>query len=143
MSKLSNKIFVVDDNRFHLELMSHILQSNGNENILLFENGIDCLLEIHQQPEIVFLDHQMDVYSGYETLQKIKRYNPNIFVIMVSGQEKIETAVNSLKHGAFDYIQKDENLEEKVLHVMQRLEEVKALLKARKPSFLNSLLQLV
>jgi len=140
MNKLSKKIFVVDDDPFHLELMQQILQSKGVEEIIRYESGIDCLQEIHQNPYIVFLDHQMDVYSGYETLRKIKRHNPNIFVVMVSAQEEIQTAVDTLKFGAFDYLQKDNHLEEKVGIVLQRIEEVKELLKARKPSVLKSIL---
>lgn len=140
MSKLSNKIFIVDDDRFHLEIMRQILKTQGMDEVALYESGIDCLLEIHQNPQIVFLDHQMDVYSGYETLRKIKRHNPNIFVVMVSAQEELQTAVNALKHGAFDYLQKDEKLEEKIEIVLKRIEEVKELLKARKPSIFKSIL---
>jgi DNA-binding NtrC family response regulator len=143
MKKQSKKIFVVDDDPFHLELIQQILKSSGVEEIIPFESGIDCLMEIHQNPYIVFLDHQMDVYSGYETLRKIKRQNPNIFVVMVSAQEEIQTAVNTLKHGAFDYLQKDDKLEENVGDVLQRIEEVKELLKARKPSIIKSILSLI
>ena len=139
MSKLSKKIFVVDDDRFHLELMNQILQSKGFEEISLYESGLDCLLDIHQNPYIVFLDHQMDVYSGYETLRKIKRHNPNIFVVMVSAQEEISTAVATLKHGAFDYIKKNDRIEENINTVLDKIEEVKELLKERKPSLLKNI----
>lgn len=143
MATLSKKVFVVDDDRFHLELMEQLLSNQGIQEVVLFENGMDCLTEIHQEPGIVFLDHQMDVYSGYETLRKIKRHNPNIFVVMVSAQEEIQTAVNTLKHGAFDYLQKDVKLEENIVSVLKRIEEVRTLLKARKPSFLKSILSML
>jgi len=139
MATLSKKVFVVDDDRFHLELMEQLLINQGIQDVVLFENGMDCLMEIHQEPSIIFLDHQMDVYSGYETLRKIKRHNPNIFVVMVSAQEEIQTAVNTLKHGAFDYLQKDLQLEDNVVSVLQRIEEVKEILKARKPSIFKSI----
>jgi DNA-binding NtrC family response regulator len=139
MNKLSKKIFVVDDDNFHLQVMQQIVKSKGIEEVIPFSSGMDCLFQIHQNPYIVFLDHQMDVYSGYETLRKIKRHNPNIFVVMVSAQEEIDIAVNTLKHGAFDYIQKDERLEEKVALVLQRIHEVKELLQARKPSIFKSI----
>jgi len=143
MNQLSKKVFVADDDKFHLELMEHILQSQGVDDIQLFESGMDCLKEIHQQPEIIFLDHHMDVYSGYETLRKIKRYNPNIFVVMISGQEDIQTAVNVLKHGAFDYLVKDEKLEENIVLALRRIEDIKALLQTRKPSFIKNLLSII
>lgn len=140
MNKHSKTIFLVDDDRFHLEVMSQILQSAGIEQLYTFESGVACLNNIHENPDIVFLDHQMDEYSGFETLRKIKRYNPNIFVVMVSAQEDILTAVDSLKHGAFDYLQKDDQLQEKVVAVLGRIEETKELLKRRKPSFFKAVL---
>jgi DNA-binding NtrC family response regulator len=140
MTTISKKVFVVDDDRFHLELMEQLLSNQGIQDVVLFENGMDCLTEIHQEPSIVFLDQQMDVYSGYETLRKIKRHNPNIFVVMVSAQEEIQTAVNTLKYGAFDYLQKDIKLEDNIVSVLRRIEEVKELLRARKPSFMKSFL---
>ena len=127
MSSLTEKVFIVDDDRFHLELMNQILTSEGFVDISLFESGVECLNQIHQNPDIIFLDHQMDVYSGYETLRKIKRYNPEIFVVMVSAQEEIKTAVDTLKHGAFDYFQKDEMLEDNVKQVIRKISEVKEL----------------
>ena len=132
-------IFVVDDDRFHLEIMKQILSEAGIENIRCFESGVECLNEIHLNPEVIFLDHQMDVYSGFETLRKIKRYNPNIFIVMVSAQEDIDTAVTTLKHGAFDYIKKDHNLDQNIKSVLFKIEDIKELLKARKPSLLKSI----
>lgn len=140
MSTPSKKIFVVDDDRFHLEMMEQILFSNEITEVVMFEDGLKCLQEIHQNPAIVFLDHQMDEYSGYETLKKIKRHNPNIFVVMVSAQESIQTAVDALKYGAFDYLQKDLHLDHKIIKVLKQIEMVKEQLKTRKPSLLKSVL---
>ena len=132
-------VFVVDDDQFHLEIMKQILFDEGIENIKCFQSGIDCLEAIHQNPDIVFLDHQMDIYNGYVTLRKIKRYNPNIFVVMVSAQEDIETAVDTLKHGSFDYIKKNENMESNIRNVLVKVEQVRELLRERKTSLLKSL----
>lgn len=141
MTKTSNKIFVVDDDPFHLEMMQQILQSIGKEEIMLFRSGVDCLEAIHLNPSVVFLDHHMDVYSGYEILRKLKRHNPNVFVVMVSAQEEIQTAVNTLKHGAFDYLQKDIHLEENITAVLQRIEDVKKILRERKTFSFKSILK--
>lgn len=142
MANTSNTIFVVDDDRFHLELMQELLTANGKHAVQLFRSGVECLLEIHQNPSVVFLDHHMDTYNGYEILRKIKRHNPNIFVVMVSAQDQIQTAVNTLKHGAFDYLQKDTNVAENVLSVLQRIEDMKALLRQHKPSPLRAFFNL-
>ncbi len=139
MQKNNKPVFIVDDDIFHLEIMKQLLTEEGIENIHSFNSSVDCLQEIHLQPEIVFLDHQMDVYSGYETLRKIKRYNPNIFVVMVSAQEDIETAVATLKHGAFDYIQKNTDLHSNIKNVLVKIKDVKELLQSRKPSLLKNI----
>lgn len=139
----NKKIFVVDDDPFHLQMMQQILYSNPTREVTSFENGLDCLNQIHQNPDIIFLDHQMDVYSGYETLRKIKRHNPNIFVVMVSAQEEIRTAIKTLKHGAFDYLQKDEYLKENVEVTLDRIEEINHLLRPQKSKFIQTLIKLI
>lgn len=136
-------VFIVDDDRFHLEIMKQILTEAGIENITSFESGVDCLNEIHHNPDVIFLDHEMDVYTGFETLRKIKRYNPNVFIVMVSAQEDIDTAVATLKHGAFDYIRKDKKLEGNIKSVLIKIEEIKELLNARKPSFMKNFFKLL
>jgi polysaccharide export outer membrane protein len=141
MQNFPKSILVVDDDKFHLEIMKQILSAQGVEKITCLESGVECLNELHNNPDIVFLDHQMDVYSGFETLRKIKRYNPNIFVVMVSAQEDIDTAVATLKYGAFDYIRKDQYLAENIKSALIAINQVKELLKERKPSFLKSLFQ--
>lgn len=132
-------IFIVDDDPFHLEISKQILSEEGLHQTSCFGSGVDCLNEIHQNPDIIFLDHQMEDYTGFETLKKIKRYNPNIFVVMVSAQLELQTAVDSLKHGAFDYIKKDEKLEDNIKSVLHKIEQVREMLKSRKPSILKSI----
>jgi DNA-binding NtrC family response regulator len=136
---MDKKIFVVDDDPFHLMLIQQILNNNGYTDVTTFENGVECLEQIHQNPDIVILDHNMDTLTGYEVLRKIKRHNPDIFVIMVSAQEEISTAVNSLKHGAFDYLQKGVNIEVELLKVIERIDLVKDKLLAKKNTFLKSI----
>ncbi len=137
MGTNSFKIFLVDDNIFHLNVMNQMLIDQDYQDNYLFTSGVDCLENIHLNPDIVFLDHNMDIYTGYEVLKKIKRYNPNIFVVMVSSQEAVKTAVDTLKHGAFDYIEKDDHLEKNLENTLKKIIEVKELLQAKKPSLLK------
>lgn len=138
-----NSVFVVDDDRFHLEIMKQFLSQEGVSKITCFESGINCLNQIHENPDVIFLDHQMDVLTGFETLRKIKRYDPNMFIVMVSAQEDIDTAVGTLKHGAFDYIKKDGRLGENVKNVLRKIEEMREVLRDRKPTVLKTLLKYV
>ncbi len=137
------RIFLVDDDSFYLALLEKRLINSGYTSIQLFTNGIDCLNELGQKPDIIFLDHNMDTYSGYEVLKKIKRYDPNIFVVMVSGQEDIKTAVDSLKHGAFDYITKSGDDEQKIIEVIEKIAHVKKIQEQKSKSILKSVFSLI
>ena len=135
-------IFIVDDDVFYQNCLQKLLVNLGCEKISAFSNGVQALSNIQENPDVVFLDHNMDIMSGYEVLNKIKRVNPNIHVIMVSSQEEISVAVNSLKHGAFDYIQKGADDEpERIELALQRLLELDDLLQRSQPKFLNKLFQ--
>lgn len=143
MNKQETKIFVVDDDMFQTEMVKQVLHSQDFLDVHTFDSGEACLEEIHQNPDIVFLDHQMGEYTGDETLQKIKRFNPNIFVVMVTGQEDISTAVGTLKHGAFDYIQKNEDLEKNIIKVLDKIEIVTEMLRENKTSLLKKILKYI
>ncbi len=136
------KIYVVDDDVFHLNMMKQILVGAGYEDITIFENGVACLDNLHTKPDIIFLDYNMDVFTGFEVLRKIKRYNPNIYVVMVSAQEEIKTAVNALKYGAFDYLEKNTELDKNLLVTIDKIAEVKKVLNSRKKSIFKTIFKL-
>lgn len=136
-------IFLVDDDPFYVSLLKQKLTTNGYHNTRSFTNGVDCLNALSEKPDVVFLDHCMDTFTGYEVLKKIKRQDPNIFVVMVSGQEDIKTAVDSLKHGAFDYILKSGDDEQKINEVLGKIHQVKELQARKKPGILKSIFSIV
>ena len=135
MEQVKNfKIFVVDDDTFNLNFAQHHLNQLGYPDVSIFSNGTDCLNHLVEKPHIVFLDHNMDDISGFEVLKKIKRFDANVFVVMLSGQESMETAVDSLKFGAFDYIIKGENAMNRITDVMKRISAIQDILEKSKPS---------
>tara|TARA_R110002050_G_scaffold141251_1_gene266250 strand:+ start:354 stop:788 length:435 start_codon:yes stop_codon:yes gene_type:complete len=135
------RIFVVDDEPFYLNFFQQYVVNLGYEDVSIFEDGNDCLMALNQNPDVIFLDFNMDSLNGYEVLKKIKRYDPNIYVVIISGQDKIEPAIEVLKHGAFDYIQKGDYEEIKIKEVLQRILEVRDLMVRTKPGFVKSMLR--
>jgi len=131
MLKEQQRIFLVDDDPFILKLMEHTMKSNGYLDVHIFESGAACLNSLTEEPDIVFLDQVMDAVSGTDTLKAIKRFNPDIYVVFVSGQQQVEVAVESLKYGAFDYIVKDEQLVAKLGAVLAKIQVMRTML-ARK-----------
>ena len=132
--------------------MEHSIRGLGFENIHAFDNGASCLDALIEEPDIIFLDQMMGSVSGTDALKAIKRFNPDIYVVLVSGQQQVQVAVDSLKYGAFDYVVKDERLAERLATVLAKIERLQVLLASRRParprflsvfSLLSSLLALV
>jgi two-component system OmpR family response regulator len=110
-----NKIllFLVDDDPLFLKSLEIEFAQNTETAIKTFATGELCLENISQNPDVIILDYHLDsihknAIDGLETLDRIKTANPQIPVIMLSSQDKIEVAVNCMKHQAFDYIVKSE-----------------------------------
>ncbi len=122
------KIFIVDDNIFSLGMYERNLINLGYEDITTFSSGVEMLLKLVEGPDIIFLDHQMHPINGLEVLKLIKRFDPHIYVVMVSGQENLSIAIESLHHGAFDYIIKDDNENDKMKDVIVRIQTIHYLL---------------
>jgi DNA-binding NtrC family response regulator len=118
------RIFLVDDDLFNLTLMSGHLSRLGYTALTTMLNGTECVNRLTEKPEVVFLDHAMEGLNGFEVLKKIKRFDPNIYVVMVSGQDSMKMAVDSLKYGAFDYIIKNTDALQHVTDVMSRITAV-------------------
>ena len=132
------KIFLVDDDLFCLNLHEQHLKNLGFSNILKFQSGTECLNNLIKYPDIIFLDYKMDTLNGFEVLKKIKRFNPNINVVMVSAQEDLQTAIDALKYGAFDYIIKSDQEEVKMAQVIERITNLERATKKQKLSLLKA-----
>ena len=123
LKRFSANIFLVDDDVLCLNLYSQFLKQLGYTHVHMFDNGNDCLQSLDElNPAIIFLDYNMDELNGIDVLKQIKKFNPSIIVLFISGQEDIEVAVNTIKHGALDYVVKSSLSTEKMKTIMERIE---------------------
>jgi DNA-binding NtrC family response regulator len=136
---LNSKVFIVEDDAFTCMLYKKQLANLGFSDMLHFFNGKDCLDNIDMNPEIALLDHQMSDVTGLELLGKIKRHNPDCFVIMVSAQEDMATALNALKQGAFDYIIKGKDDANQIERTLARLSQLKEVIAPKQQSLIKRL----
>lgn len=109
-------IFVVEDDPAYTKFMRYVLSLNPDFEVDFFTSGKECLNELHKKPSVITLDYSLPDMSGEKVLKAIREFDPNINVIIVSAQEKIGTAVELLKLGAFDYITKDEEAKDRILN---------------------------
>ncbi len=114
-----SKILIIDDERSILDTLSSILTDegfivskamDGKEGLTLFET---------EKPDIVLLDVWMPELDGIQVLRKIKTIDHNAIVIVISGHGTISTAVEAVKVGAYDFLEKPLSIE-KVLEVIKR-----------------------
>lgn len=107
------KIFLVDDDPVYLKLLEIEFLDHADFIIETYPTGELCMENLSHSPDIIILDYYLDgidknAMDGIETLDRIKSFNPDIPVIMLSAQDKIEVAVDCMHHRAFDYLVKSE-----------------------------------
>jgi len=113
--KTENKIllFLVDDDAIFLKLLEIEFLQHADFKIETYATGELCLKSLTHNPDVIILDYFLDgieknAMNGIETLDKIKSFNPDIPVVMLSSQDKIDVAINCMHHRAFDYVVKSE-----------------------------------
>ena len=107
------KLFLVDDDALFLKALEIEFLENADFIIETFATGENCIEALGREPDVIILDYHLDgidkfAMNGLETLDKIKARNPDIPVIMLSSQDKIEIAISCMHHRAFDYVVKSE-----------------------------------
>jgi len=121
-------ILIVDDEPSILQSLSGLLSDEGFE-VATAANGYEALKIVDtESPDLVLLDIWMPGIDGIETLKEIKKDNPHIQVIIISGHGTIETAVKATKLGAFDLIEKPLSIDKVIVAInnalnFRRLEE--------------------
>lgn len=125
--KLKNQIsiFIVEDNQlFLLTLKADIEKAFVNMPIRIysFENGEECIGRFNEKkPQIVILDYHLNTKNplaadGIQVLDWIKKENPETKVLILTGDDNVDIALNSFKHGASDYIVKTDTQFRKVIY---------------------------
>lgn len=127
MNEQGQLIFVVEDNDWYNKLLVHTLSLNPDHIVESFSDGKTLLKELHRKPNIITLDYRLPDANGDEILQKIHAVDPNIEVIIISEQENIETAVELLKLGAYDYLVKTPDIRDLLLNSLRNIGKANAL----------------
>ena len=121
MSEKPFKIFVVEDSEWYNRLLVHTLSLNPDYEIKSFLNGKDFMNCLFESPDIVTLDYSLPDFTGLDILKRIREDNSDTQVILISEQEDIDTVVNLLKLGAYDYISKSEDIKDRLLNTVKNI----------------------
>lgn len=99
-------IFIVDDEPSIQKLLTHWVKNQWKYNIEVFGKGFDMIDNLSKKPDLILLDIMLPDCNGVDLIPKIKSYDENLPIIMLSAQGNVEVAVNSLRQGAYDYFAK-------------------------------------
>lgn len=117
------KVLLVDDEAAFLDVMNRRLQMR-ELSVRTALSGQESLNVLREDPsiDVVILDVKMPGMDGIETLRELKKEFPLIEVIMLTGHATVETAIDGMRYGAFDYLMKPCNIEQ----LIEKVAEAKA-----------------
>jgi PAS domain S-box-containing protein len=135
--ELIKKVLLVDDEENILSLLSEVLEEQGYQ-VEGVTSGFDALEKVKSNSfDVMLVDLKLPQMDGIEVLRSVKRIDPQLQVIMMTGHVSLESAIDSMHHGAYDYITKHFNLEQAVAAVNRGWE--KKALEAQNQQLLDDL----
>jgi DNA-binding NtrC family response regulator len=138
------RVLLVDDEEKFLEVLSQRLGTRG-VNAETSTSGEEALVKIKNKNfDAIVLDVMMPGIGGIETLKRIREENPELQIIMLTGRGSVDKAVEAMKEGAIDFLEKPADInklmdkiseakEKKILLVMKNIEEKVKGLTQRRP----------
>jgi len=113
MIRIPARVLIVDDEKDFVEMFSLRLRESGQKVVTAY-SGRECLetLAEREHIDVVVLDIKMPGMNGIETLREIKKRHPIVEVILLTGHGAIDTAVEGMKLGAYDYVIKPADFED-------------------------------
>ena len=118
------KILIIDDERSIRNSLKEILDDEGYD-VDVAENGLEgCSMVEKEKYDVIFCDIKMPVMDGMETLDKFVQMGLDSAIVMISGHGDIASAVDCIKRGAFDFIQKPLDLNRILITIKNATEKV-------------------
>lgn len=128
------KLFLVDDDAVFLKTLEIQFLDHADFDIETFATGELCIANISKKPDVVILDFHLNgidktAINGLQTLDKIKKIDEEIPVVILSSQDKIDVAVQCIHHNAFDYVVKSETAFVRLQKIISSIFELKQMKK--------------
>jgi two-component system response regulator AtoC len=117
------RIFVVDDDEIYGARLGHFLSLNPDFQVKKFYSARSLIAALHEKPDIITLDYSMPDMNGDTLFTQVKELSPLAHVIIISGQDNIQVAIDLFKKGVHDYIVKNADTEQRLWMAIQNLKE--------------------
>lgn len=117
------KIFIVEDDEWYKRMLEYHIKMNPDNLVEAYSTGKELLQNLFKRPDLITLDYTLGEEKADDLINKIKNFDPDIPIVIVSGQEDISTAVDLLKKGTYDYIVKDEDTKDRIWNIIKHLKQ--------------------
>jgi two-component system response regulator HydG len=121
---MSLKILVVDDERSHCIMLEAVLEEEGYKVIYAHDGSEGIKLLEKNSVDLVLMDVRMNKMGGVEALKKIRKMDKELPVVMMTAHASVNTAVESLKSGAYDYLSKPLDIEELKIIINKAIDHI-------------------
>ena len=118
-----SKIFIVEDDQFYSKLIHRKISMDPDFEVQIFNSGQSLIDNLHENPQVISLDHSLPDYTGLELLPIIQEQCPNCQVIILSAQNDVQIALKLMKAGAYDYLIKDNEAIDKLWLLVHKANE--------------------
>jgi len=119
----SFKVFIVEDDDWYRRMLEHHIGMNPDNDVESFATGKELIQNLYKDPDLITLDYTLGEEKADNLIKKIKEFNPDIPIIIISGQEDVSTAVELLREGVYDYIVKDEDTKDRIWNILKHLKQ--------------------
>ncbi len=111
MNKQDWKILLVDDEREFITTLAERLDLRGIATRVVFDGESALSAVAEEEPQVMILDVLMPGIKGLEVLERVKRTNPNVQVLLLTGHGSTRDGIEGMRLGAFDYMMKPLNID--------------------------------
>lgn len=117
-------IFLVEDDVWYAEILEYHLALNPDYIIKKFSSGEECLKNLHLNPNLICLDFSLPDFDGKEMLKRINRTHSHVPIVMISGQDDVQVAIDMLQQqNVHDYLVKDDDTKDRLWKSVIRIRE--------------------
>jgi signal transduction histidine kinase len=101
-----SKILIIDDEEVILDSCTQILEGSNHQIFTATNGDLGLKLMRESRPDLVYVDLKMPGISGFEVLEKIREFDPTVVTIVITGYATVNSAVEAMKNGAYDFLPK-------------------------------------
>jgi DNA-binding NtrC family response regulator len=116
-------VFIVEDDEWYLRMLEYHIKMNPDNEVHSFTSGKELIKNLNKRPDLITLDYSLGDENANDIVQQVKNFDSDIPIVIISGQEDVNTAVDLLRKGVYDYIVKNEDTKDRIWNIIKHLKQ--------------------